>query len=71
MGGVKKGAFDEAEAEKRLESWIAEKEAKIQAKIDRLKGEADAETQKQLDAEEENQRRKSCCYCCKRSRTSR
>nr|WP_319272091.1 30S ribosomal protein S16 [uncultured Draconibacterium sp.] len=51
MGGVKKGAFDEAEAEKRLESWIAEKEAKIQAKIDRLKGEADAETQKQLDAE--------------------
>ncbi len=51
MGGVKKGAFDEAEAEKRLESWIAEKEAKIQAKVDRLKGEEDAATQKQLDAE--------------------
>ena len=51
MGGVKKGAFDEAEAEKRLESWIAEKEAKIQAKIDRLKGDADAEVQKQLAAE--------------------
>ncbi|WP_317165136.1 30S ribosomal protein S16 [Draconibacterium halophilum] len=50
-GGVKKGAFDEAEAEKRLENWLSEKEAKIQAKIDRLKGEADAETQKQLDAE--------------------
>ncbi|MEN8115877.1 MAG: 30S ribosomal protein S16, partial [Bacteroidota bacterium] len=51
MGGVKKGAFDEAEAEKRLEAWIAEKEAKIQAKIDRLAGEADAETKKQLEAE--------------------
>ncbi|WP_321370630.1 30S ribosomal protein S16 [uncultured Draconibacterium sp.] len=51
MGGVKKGAFDEAEAEKRLESWIAEKEAKIQAKIDRLAGDAAAETQKQLEAE--------------------
>ena len=51
MGGVKKGAFDEAEAEKRLESWIAEKEAKIQAKIDRLAGEAAAETEKQLEAE--------------------
>ena len=51
MGGVKKGAFDEAEAEKRLESWIAEKEAKIQAKIDRLAGEAVAETEKQLEAE--------------------
>jgi len=51
MGGVKKGAFDEAEAEKRLENWMAEKEAKIQAKIDRLKGDADAEVQKQLEAE--------------------
>src|SRR5210317_1014229 len=51
MGGVKKGAFDEAEAEKRLESWLDEKEAKIQAKIDRLAGEADAETKKQLEAE--------------------
>jgi len=50
-GGVKKGAFDEAEAEKRLESWMAEKEAKVQAKIDRLAGEADAAIQKQLEAE--------------------
>ena len=51
MGGVKKGAFDEAEAEKRLESWIAAKEAKIQAKIDRLAGDAAAEAEKQLEAE--------------------
>ncbi len=51
MGGVKKGAFDEAEAEKRLDSWMSEKDAKIQAKIDRLAGDAIAETEKQLDAE--------------------
>ncbi|KJF43045.1 30S ribosomal protein S16 [Draconibacterium sediminis] len=51
MGGVKKGAFDEAEAEKRLESWIAAKDAKIQAKIDRLAGNAAAEAEKQLEAE--------------------
>ena len=51
MGGVKKGAFDEAEAEKRLDNWMSEKDAKIQAKIDRLAGDAAAETQKQLDAE--------------------
>ncbi len=51
MGGVKKGAFDEAEAEKRLESWMAEKDAKIQAKIDRLAGDAAAEAKKQLEAE--------------------
>jgi small subunit ribosomal protein S16 len=51
MGGVKKGAFDEAEAERRLDSWMTEKEAKVQAKIDRLAGEADAEVKKQLEAE--------------------
>ncbi len=51
MGGVKKGAFDEAEAERRLENWLTEKEAKVQAKIDRLAGEADAEIKKQLEAE--------------------
>jgi small subunit ribosomal protein S16 len=51
MGGVKKGAFDEAEAEKRLEKWMAEKDAKIQAKVDRLAGDADAAIRKQLEAE--------------------
>ena len=29
---VKKGAFDEAEAEKRFQAWMTEKEQKIQAK---------------------------------------
>ena len=52
MGGVKKGAFDEAEAEKRLDNWMTEKDAKIQAKIDRLAGDADAEVKKQMAAEE-------------------
>ena len=51
MGGVKKGAFDEAEAEKRLDKWMNEKDAKIQAKIDRLAGDARNETKKQLEAE--------------------
>ena len=51
MGGVKKGAFDEAEAEKRLDSWMSEKDAKIQAKIDRLAGDAAAETKKQFESE--------------------
>ncbi len=51
MGGVQKGAFDEAEAEKRLDNWLTEKEAKIQAKIDRLANDADAEIKKQLAAE--------------------
>jgi small subunit ribosomal protein S16 len=46
MGGVKKGAFDEAEAEKRLDKWMNEKDAKIQAKIDRLAGDARNEMKK-------------------------
>jgi len=51
MGGVKKGAFDMAEAERRLDNWMTEKDAKIQAKIDRLAGDADAEVKKQMAAE--------------------
>jgi small subunit ribosomal protein S16 len=34
--GVKKGAFDEAEAEKRFEAWLLEKVNKIEAKKDGL-----------------------------------
>lgn len=51
MGGVKKGAFDADEAERRLEKWLAEKEAQIQAKRDRLAGEESAAIKKLLDAE--------------------
>jgi len=51
MGGVKKGAFDEDEAERRLEKWMAEKEAKIQAQKERIEGETNAELKKRLEAE--------------------
>jgi small subunit ribosomal protein S16 len=37
MEGVKKGAFDEAEAEKRFQTWMSGKEQKIQAKRDKIK----------------------------------
>ncbi len=44
LEGVKKGAFDEAEAEKRFEAWLSTKEGKVQAKKDQLSGaKADAE----------------------------
>ncbi|UOY08252.1 30S ribosomal protein S16 [Muricauda sp. SCSIO 64092] len=53
LEGVKKGAFDEAEAEKRFTAWLEEKEAKIQAKRDGLsKADADARA-KALAAEKE------------------
>ena len=46
QGGVKKGAFDEAEAEKRFNAWKANK----QAKVDSLK--ADMATKSQLAAKQ-------------------
>ncbi|WP_313028891.1 30S ribosomal protein S16 [Soonwooa sp.] len=36
QGGVAKGAFDEAEAEKRFAAWVDAKEAKVQGKVDGL-----------------------------------
>ncbi|MEX2426733.1 MAG: 30S ribosomal protein S16 [Bacteroidales bacterium] len=43
LEGVKKGAFDEAEAEKRFQKWLTEKESKILDKVEKLKsGEADS-----------------------------
>ncbi len=50
-GGVKKGAFTEAEAEKRFQEWLDEKNSKIEAKakgLDKAKQEAKA---KILEAE--------------------
>ncbi len=51
LDGVKKGAFDEAEAEKRFEAWLSEKETKIQAKIDGLAGKAADEANTQFERE--------------------
>lgn len=36
LEGVKKGAFNEEEAEKRFKAWLAEKEAKISSKVSNL-----------------------------------
>jgi small subunit ribosomal protein S16 len=51
MEGVKKGAFDEAEAEKRFASWLKEKESKIQAKVDKLQSDKDSSEKEKLAAE--------------------
>ncbi len=51
QGGVAKGSFDEDEADRRFQAWTTEKEARIQAKIDRLANESDADKSKRLEAE--------------------
>ena len=59
LGGVAKGAFDEAEAKKRFESW---KENKVQEE-NKLKSSADekarAEEKARLDAEKEANKKKA------------
>ena len=49
--GVKKGAFDETEAENRFQKWVVEKEAKISAKKDRLSDDLSKDLKKRIEAE--------------------
>ena len=51
LGGVKKGSFNEEEAERRFDAWKAAKDAKIEAKKDNLTKDADKERRKKLEAE--------------------
>jgi len=51
LEGVKKGAFDEAEAEKRFAAWLQTKDAKIQAKIDKLASMVDTEASSRIENE--------------------
>ena len=48
LEGVKKGAFDEAEATKRFEDWMKKNEAKIEAKKSHLEKSQDDELGKRL-----------------------
>jgi small subunit ribosomal protein S16 len=51
LEGVKKGAFDEAEATKRFDEWIKTNEAKIEAKKSSLEKSQDDELGKRLSVE--------------------
>lgn len=52
QGGVAKGAFDEAEAERRFNAWLEEKEARIQGKKDDLAKSKEEAKKAALEAEE-------------------
>ena len=53
LKGVKKGAFDEAEMERRFNAWLTEKESKIQGKIESLAKADEAAVAKIFAAEKE------------------
>lgn len=50
-GGVKKGAFDQAEADRRFDIWKNEKNAKIEGKKSKLAQGADSAQKARLEAE--------------------
>jgi small subunit ribosomal protein S16 len=51
LDGVKKGAFDETEAERKYQAWKQEKDEKTIAKIDKLASDANSELAVRLKAE--------------------
>ena len=53
LGGVKKGALTEEQAEAKFQSWLEEKNSKIEAKANSLAKAKEEEIAKQLEAEKE------------------
>lgn len=53
VGGVRKGALTEEQAEEKFQSWMEEKEGKVTAKKEGLSKEQEAAREKALDAEKE------------------
>jgi len=51
LGGVKKGAFDQAELEKRFQAWLDEKRQKEEAALSQLSSEKQYALKKRLEAE--------------------
>ncbi len=51
LDGVKKGAFDEAEAERRFQAWYEQKMKKINEKEERIRKEKEDKKKAQLEAE--------------------
>lgn len=51
LGGVKKGAFDEAKAEEKFYAWKQEKEAKLAQVKGKLAQESQSKTKARIDAE--------------------
>jgi len=51
LQGVKKGAFDEAEAERRFKAWYEEKQKKIAEKEEKIRAQKEAAKKAQLEHE--------------------
>lgn len=53
LGGVAKGAFDEATANTKFEAWKKEKENSLNSQVEKVKSDKASEAKKRLEAERE------------------
>ncbi|MBQ7689869.1 MAG: 30S ribosomal protein S16 [Muribaculaceae bacterium] len=67
QGGVKKGAFDQAEAERRFNAWKAEKDAKLEAVKNKNREEKKAAAKKSLEEESKKNEAKAEAVAKKRA----
>ncbi|MDR1881037.1 MAG: 30S ribosomal protein S16, partial [Tannerellaceae bacterium] len=59
LGGVKKGAFDEAEVEPKFQAWLKDRQVSAQAEKDKDREAAKAEAKSRLEAEKEANKAKA------------
>ncbi len=59
QGGVAKGAFDQAEAERRFAAWKAKKDAKVASQKSSMADRAELEAKQRLEAEEAKNKAKA------------
>lgn len=59
LEGVRKGAFDEAEADRRFNAWIEQNHAKVEALKSTLEEQKNAEKNKKLEAEKKINKEKA------------
>ena len=59
QGGVKKGAFDEAEAQKRFDAWKAQKQQSVDKQKAAMADKKEEADKKRLDAEREKNKQKA------------
>jgi len=68
LGGVKKGAFDEAEAQKRFEAWKSSKTNAVETVKSKLTADAEASKKKRLQDEADKNKEKAAILASKKAK---
>jgi small subunit ribosomal protein S16 len=68
LGGVKKGAFDEVEANKRFESWKANKIKQLQNEVDNISASEKAALNTRLEQEKKINEERAAAYAAEQSK---